>query len=107
MCRRITDRNNMETIMSPISIAPAAVSNAAAQFSAHGFGATLQRWWSAYTARRAERLAMSRLREMSDRQLKDIGLTRSEIEFAARHGTVRDRAADGLVLGCWAEGPRP
>jgi uncharacterized protein YjiS (DUF1127 family) len=89
----------MEAIMSSISTAPAAASGIAGPFSVHGIRAVLQRWWSACVGWRAERLAISRLRQMSDRQLKDIGVARSDIEFAARHGTVRDRAANSLVLG--------
>jgi uncharacterized protein YjiS (DUF1127 family) len=79
-------------VMSSISIAPAAMSGIAGHFSAHGIRAVLRRWWSTCAAWRAERLAINRLREMSDRQLKDIGVTRSDIEFVARHGTARDRA---------------
>jgi uncharacterized protein YjiS (DUF1127 family) len=86
-------------IMSSISTAPAAVSGNAGQFWTHGLGATLQRWWMAYTTWRMERLAIARLREMSDRQLRDIGITRSEAEFAARYGRARDRAANPLFSG--------
>ncbi len=51
-----------------------------------GLGALLGRWWVA----RMERLAMRQLQGMSDRELKDIGVVRSEIEFAVR--AVRERA---------------
>jgi uncharacterized protein YjiS (DUF1127 family) len=37
-----------------------------------------------------ERLAIERLMTMSDRQLKDIGVAPSEIEFAVRGTTERD-----------------
>jgi len=38
----------------------------------------------AYLTRRIERVAMLQLEAMSDRQLEDIGLTRSQIEWAVR-----------------------
>jgi uncharacterized protein YjiS (DUF1127 family) len=45
-------------------------------------GRTLQRWWLAYMDWRIRRLTLERLSFMSDRQLEDLGLSRSEIEFA-------------------------
>ena len=48
-----------------------------------------KRMWAAYLAWRVERAAIGQLRAMSDRELKDIGLQRSQIEFAVRRG---DRA---------------
>jgi uncharacterized protein YjiS (DUF1127 family) len=42
-------------------------------------------------ARRLEKLAIRQLKAMSDRQLKDIGIVRSQIEFAVRGGLERDR----------------
>ena len=48
-----------------------------------------KRMWSAYLAWRIEQVAIGQLRSMSDRELKDIGLQRSQIEFAVRRG---DRA---------------
>jgi uncharacterized protein YjiS (DUF1127 family) len=47
-------------------------------------GVALQRWWLAYMEWRLQRLAANLLHRMSDRQLKDLGLTRSQIELAAR-----------------------
>jgi uncharacterized protein YjiS (DUF1127 family) len=44
----------------------------------------LQRLWLAYMDWRLRRLASSLLSRMSDRQLKDMGLSRSQIEIAAR-----------------------
>ena len=38
----------------------------------------------AYLTRRIERVAMLQLEAMSDRQLEDISLTRSQIEWAVR-----------------------
>jgi uncharacterized protein YjiS (DUF1127 family) len=41
---------------------------------------TAKTWWVAYLMRRMEREAIIQLRAMSDRQLEDIGITRSQIE---------------------------
>jgi len=45
---------------------------------------TLKKWWMAYLTWRIERVAILQLVAMSDRQLEDIGLTRSQIERAVR-----------------------
>ena len=50
-------------------------------------GTTVKRWWLAYMTWRIERLAISRLSAMSDRQLKDIGILRSQIEIAVKGET--------------------
>ena len=46
--------------------------------------AALRTWWTAYLTRRNEREAILQLHAMSDRELRDIGLTRSQIEGAVR-----------------------
>ncbi len=51
----------------------------------------MKRWWAAYRTRRIEQLAIARLEAMSDHQLKDIGIARSQIEFAVRGEAERDR----------------
>jgi uncharacterized protein YjiS (DUF1127 family) len=56
----------------------------------NGILAFARRAWIAYMTWRIERVAIEQLGAMSDRQLKDIGLTRSEIEAAAR-GTILSR----------------
>lgn len=43
-----------------------------------------KRWWSAYKSWLVERAAITQLSSLSDRQLKDIGLNRSEIINAVR-----------------------
>jgi uncharacterized protein YjiS (DUF1127 family) len=58
---------------------------------AHLVASTARRWWVAYLGWRIEQLAIVRLRSMSERQLKDIGIARSEIAVAVRHGLERDR----------------
>ncbi len=47
-------------------------------------GGVLKRCWLAYMDWRLQQLALSRLRCMSDRELKDIGLIRSQIKLAVR-----------------------
>jgi uncharacterized protein YjiS (DUF1127 family) len=54
----------------------------------------LKAWWAAYQRRRAERLMSERLRGMSDRELKDIGIVRSQIDFAVTRGIERHRIVD-------------
>ena len=70
--------------MSTISGAPHA---AQVMFAPSGFDrlwATLTRWWVAYMTWRIERAAITQLQLMGDRDLKDIGLTRSSITRAVR-----------------------
>ena len=55
-------------------------------------GRAVRRWWLAHLARRMERAAMMQLKSMSDRELEDIGIHRSQIEFAVRGDFERDRA---------------
>jgi uncharacterized protein YjiS (DUF1127 family) len=50
-------------------------------------GAALKGWWMAYVNWRLERLAITRLHAMSDRELKDMGVSRAQIEFAVRGET--------------------
>lgn len=42
-------------------------------------GGAFKRWWVAYIAWRMEQAAIAHLNAMSDRELKDIGLIRSDI----------------------------
>jgi uncharacterized protein YjiS (DUF1127 family) len=55
-------------------------------------GKRLMRWYVAYMDWRLQNLAIDRLRHMSDRELKDIGLLRSQIEFEVRGGAGRHPA---------------
>jgi uncharacterized protein YjiS (DUF1127 family) len=57
---------------------------------ARAVASALQRCWVAYTTWRIERWAIRRLRAMSDRQLGDIGIVRSDIEFAVKRNLARD-----------------
>jgi uncharacterized protein YjiS (DUF1127 family) len=74
----------MEMVMSMSSLAPPAAQDAFTESQAEGCLAVLKRWWSAYMIRRMETAAIERLRSMSDRELKDIGLTRAGIVPAVR-----------------------
>lgn len=49
-----------------------------------GLPATLKRWWVAYITWRIEQAAIAQLWKMSDREFKDIGLTRSAITCGLR-----------------------
>jgi uncharacterized protein YjiS (DUF1127 family) len=51
-----------------------------------GWRRRLWNWWDAYATRRGRALAAAHLRSFSDEQLKDIGLSRCEIEFAIANG---------------------
>jgi uncharacterized protein YjiS (DUF1127 family) len=44
------------------------------------------RWWRAYNIRRAHIAAVRELHALDDRTLRDIGVSRSEIEWVVVHG---------------------
>jgi uncharacterized protein YjiS (DUF1127 family) len=52
--------------------------------------ATLRHGLARLNARREQRLAAAHLEAMGDRELKDIGLSRSDIAFAVTRGTAPD-----------------
>jgi uncharacterized protein YjiS (DUF1127 family) len=53
--------------------------------------AGLRRWWGARLERRVQEQTIALLNALPDRDLKDIGLTRAEIESAVRGESMRDR----------------
>jgi uncharacterized protein YjiS (DUF1127 family) len=55
--------------------------------------AALKRWWVAYLTWRLEQVVIDQLWPMTDRYLKDIGLTRSEITTAVKGDATRDRGS--------------
>jgi uncharacterized protein YjiS (DUF1127 family) len=61
----------------------------ARRFWIHGIGVALRRWLAAFRTWKAQQAAIARLQSMSDRELKDIGVSRSEIGRAARDGAAR------------------
>ncbi len=66
-------------------------SDTAAERQFRGLGRTLAGWWAAYIDWRLRRLAIAQLRDMSDRELKDIGLFRTQLEAAVRGDVMRER----------------
>jgi uncharacterized protein YjiS (DUF1127 family) len=76
---------SMDTIPGTLAAAQAAVRHPS------GLVATLKRWWLAYVTWRIEQAAITQLCSMSDRALKDIGLTRADITGAVRGEVPRDR----------------
>jgi uncharacterized protein YjiS (DUF1127 family) len=55
--------------------------------SRYGLFAALERWWVAFLTWQLERAAIIQLANLSDRELKDIGLHRSQIPAAVHDGT--------------------
>ena len=80
--------------MSTISNAAVVQSDPVADTFLKGVGRILKGWWVAYMNWRLQQLAISRLRSMGDRELKDIGISRAQIEVAARSD-----AASGPMFG--------
>jgi uncharacterized protein YjiS (DUF1127 family) len=75
----------MEMIMSTLA-AYAAGSALPLLRAAAPITSRLKQWWSAYFDWRAQQAVIACLSSMSDRDLKDIGLTRGEIPFAVKRG---------------------
>ena len=78
--------------MSTISRAPAAAQTAATPSWTTLLQTKLRAWVDAYASWRIEQVAMHQLERMSDRDLRDIGLTRSEITQAVTQHAAHDRA---------------
>jgi uncharacterized protein YjiS (DUF1127 family) len=78
--------------MRTISSARAAPQGFAAQFWVSGVIGPLRRWLLAYKKWTAERAAIARLQSMTDRELKDIGVTRTDIIGAVRCNAARNGA---------------
>jgi uncharacterized protein YjiS (DUF1127 family) len=78
-------------MMSTISARPAS-SEAFASNSWTFRPAVLKRWWVVYLNWRLRQTAIAELAVLSDRELKDIGLKRGEIENAVTNTLKRERA---------------
>jgi uncharacterized protein YjiS (DUF1127 family) len=76
----------MEMVMSTVSTAPASAEAFAGNSWTTRPAAALKRWWIAYVSWRLEQTAIAQLEALSDRELGDIGLTRSEIECSVKRG---------------------
>ncbi|SON53655.1 hypothetical protein HDIA_0114 [Hartmannibacter diazotrophicus] len=63
--------------------------------------ATLRRLWTRYQTHRAMQKTAMRLGELSDAALKDIGLSRSEIEGVARHVSREPTSSSRLHSRPW------
>jgi uncharacterized protein YjiS (DUF1127 family) len=53
------------------------------------------KWWRAHTIRRARIAAVRELHALDERTLRDIGVSRSEIEWVVVHGRPNDDIAAG------------
>src|SRR5262245_4597848 len=73
----------METIVSTISNTSAPREAVAGGLLAMAAPA-VRRWWHAYIAWRVQGAVIAHLKSMSDRDLKDIGLSRSQIDASVR-----------------------
>jgi uncharacterized protein YjiS (DUF1127 family) len=81
-----------EIIMNAISRAPSAAQTAPTPSWTVLLRARFSLWKAAYRTRRIERAAIQQLEQMSDHDLRDIGVARSEIIHAVTHVSARDRA---------------
>lgn len=70
--------------MSMISSIPGGAQHGVAASPIGSIGVALKSIWFAYLERRLHRQAFAQLHAMSDRELKDIGLVRSEIDAALK-----------------------
>ena len=82
----------METVMSTISTRPASSEAFAGNSWTFRPAAVLKRWCVAYLNWRLRQAAIAELAVLSDRELKDIGLKRGEIENAVTNTLKRERA---------------
>ena len=76
----------MEMIMSANLSAPTAVQRLTGPFWRRRLVEAVKRRWVAYQDWHDQQQAIAHLRSMSDAQLKDVGLVRSQIEIAVRAG---------------------
>jgi uncharacterized protein YjiS (DUF1127 family) len=81
----------MEMIMSTISTATERHYSAGGSLVGR-IAAAFKRLWVAYITWRVEQAAMAHLRSMSDRELEDLGLSRSQIEGAVGGERASDHA---------------
>ena len=79
--------------MSTSSVAPVAAQSTTGHPWAGRLAAALKRWWMAFMTWRLEQVVIDQLWPMTDRYLKDIGLTRSEFTTAVKGDATRDRGS--------------
>jgi uncharacterized protein YjiS (DUF1127 family) len=86
-------------IMEAILSASTLLHGRAAQSVGRSVVRTFKRWRAAYMAWHRERRAMAELFSMSDRNLRDIGISRCEILYAVRGHTARSTACTTRIDG--------
>ena len=91
LVQRVARKIKMEMTMSTTMIAAVPTQGSRKHFCATSPTITMKRWWGSYVRRRMERAAAFQLWSMGDRELKDIGLTRSQIMGAVTGEVPRDR----------------
>ena len=64
-------------------------------------------WWRAYYDRHRRRQAIAELEAFSDRELNDIGVRRSEIDWAVHHGIWRRPLPKATAQVQITEAPAP
>jgi uncharacterized protein YjiS (DUF1127 family) len=82
----------MEVIMSMHSTTLATAQGLSGRFWTRDAATRLARWWVAYAQWRIKQQTLATLANMSDRELKDIGLTRTDIPAVVRGESVHDHA---------------
>jgi uncharacterized protein YjiS (DUF1127 family) len=82
---------DVEMIMSANLSAPTGAQRLAGQYWRRRLVDALKRQWVAYKDWYDQQQAIAQLDSMSDAQLKDIGLVRSQIEIAVRAGRPEPR----------------
>ena len=90
--------------MSTIFSATAAAQGIPGRSFVNGTAATLNRWWAAYLTWRLERATINTLSSLNDRELKDIGLDRSEIMRAVKGRVARERVFNSLLINTSLQG---
>jgi uncharacterized protein YjiS (DUF1127 family) len=70
--------------MSALPMTPCQRQRMTTPISSYGLLATFERWWVACLTWQFERVVIAHLSMLSDRELKDIGLHRSQIPAAVR-----------------------
>ena len=90
--------------MSTIFGATAAARGITGRSRVNGTAATLNRWWAAYVTWRLERAAINTLSSLNDRELKDMGLDRSEIMGAVKGRVARERVFNSLLINTSLQG---
>ena len=90
--------------MSTIFSAPAAARGIPGRSFVNRTAATLNCWWAAYLTWRLERAAINTLSSLNDRELKDMGLDRSEIMRAVKGRVARERVFNSLLINTSLQG---